>query len=432
MLNKKKFTPIMICSFLVAIIVWGISITSQASTTGEICLTPTKNQVEKAEEIEIGIHIQNTKTAAFMSVLHFDDTKVEYVSGPGNVNVIDNRIIYVWHDTNGGEQAKEGELGKFIFQAKEDGLANFIIEGEFYSPKGQLIQTNFKETQVQIGKEESILELQANEEQGTDTQSHNAYLQAFRIDLEGVTPNFDKNIDVYDVTVSKDITEIEVLAIAENPNATIEIKGNKGLKEGLNTITIHVQSPDKTQTKTYTIQVTKTANPAEANTNLEVLAIENALLEPPFSNDETHYTTQVANDVTNLKLLAVPENEKASVQIVGKDEIKEGDNKVIIVVTAENGFTKRQYEILVYKRNEQEEKQYQEEQSNMQEKLEHAYEIEQTSVTTQGQSAGGQENTDDTSKNNGTWIVGGIILIAGIVAGFAYQKRKKTMGKSKK
>ena len=41
-------------------------------------------------------------------------------------------------------------------------------------------------------------------------------------------------------------------------------------------------SADKTQSKVYKIYVSKTNNLELANTNLETLAIENTLLNPPF------------------------------------------------------------------------------------------------------------------------------------------------------
>lgn len=350
-----------------------------ASNTGSIYLSSNKNVLEKEEELEITLNLENNKTAAFTSYLYFDDSKLEYISGPENTNLVGNRLVFIWFDTTGGDNAKEGELAKFKFKAKEYGVANFVIEGEFYNKIGQLIQTDYKQIQIQIGKEESKLQKEESEEQGTDTQSQNAALQALRLDKEGLITNFEKDIYEYYLTISNEINDIEVLAITENPNATIEITGNTNLKEGLNAITIIVTSEDKTKTNTYTIQVTKTANINLANTNLEILAIENILLYPPFDTNVTNYKAEVSNEVSNLNILAVPENENATVEVVGKDIIKEGNNIININVTAPNGFTKRVYEVNVYRRNQEEEIKYQEEQKANQEKLEEIYKIEKTS-----------------------------------------------------
>lgn len=321
----------------------------------------------------------------------------------------------------GGRGAKEGELGKIVFRAKEEGIANFVIDGEFYTQKGQLIQTNFESLPIQIGKEETNLEKQAKEEQGTNSQSNNAKLQALRINVEGIVPDFKEDGYEYDITIPNDRNDIEVLAIAQNPNAQVEITGNTGLKQGLNTIKIKVVSEDKTSEKIYTIQVTKTANLELANTNLEILAIENVLLYPAFENGITQYHTQVSNDTTRLNILAVPQNEQAEVQIIGKDEIKEGNNEVIVTVTAPNKISKREYHINVYKRNGEEEEQYQKEQEDQKEKLEQAYEIEKISAVKEENTP----NQKEQEKKNYVMIgVVGILVVAGIALGSIYYKKK--------
>jgi len=134
--------------------------------------------------------------------------------------------------SGGGNTAKQEELGKLVFKAKEDGIANFVIDGEFYSEKGQLIKTDFESLQVQIGKEQTNLEKQAEEEQGNNTQLGNAKLQSLRVDIEGMVPNFDTDVYEYDLTIPSDVNNIEVLAIAQNPNSHLEITGNSRIKAG--------------------------------------------------------------------------------------------------------------------------------------------------------------------------------------------------------
>ena len=378
---------------------------SYASNTATVYLSNSKDIVEKGEEIEIMVNIESRKTAAFHLSLYFDSSKLEYVSEIENVNRMDNRLIFVWYDTQGGKGAKEGELVKFKFKAKENGLATFTIQGEFYNEKAQLIQTDFKEKQVQIGKEESILQKQVEDEKGNNLQSSNATLQALRLDREGLTPNFDKDVREYYLTLSNDVQEVEVLAITENPKATVEIRGNTDLKEGLNDITIHVISEDKVQNNNYMIHVTKTANLELANTNLEMLAIENVLLEPPFAISETNYKAVVSHDTESIHLLAVPENEQASVQVTGKENLKEGHNLVSILVTAPNGFTKKNYQIDVYRRNLQEEEMYQEQQEENRDKLEEAYQIQELSGNIDEVQEQATEGQSKKYENIAVWVV---------------------------
>lgn len=150
------------------------------------------------------------------------------------------------------------------------------------------------------------------------------------------------------------------------------------MKQGLNLIKIKVISQDKSVEKVYEIKVTKTDNIASANTNLEILAIENYLLNPPFDNSITQYNLEVSNDTTNLNVFAVPENEQGKVTISGNENLKEGNNNITVTVTAPNGITKREYKIIAYKRNINEEENYKREQEEQKENLEEAYEMEKT------------------------------------------------------
>lgn len=129
-----------------------------------------------------------------------------------------------------GSGAKKGELEKLIFKSKQEGLGNFVIDGEFYNEKGQLIKNKFENLQIQIGKEETELEKQKKQEQGTNEEQNNANLKSLRLDIEGMVPNFNTYITEYDITISNNINNIEVLAIPENPNAQIEVTGNSRTK----------------------------------------------------------------------------------------------------------------------------------------------------------------------------------------------------------
>lgn len=203
---------------------------SIATTTGTIQLKTDRNIIEKNEEIEITYNIEGVKTAAYTAEIYFDNNKFEFISGPENINIDENKIIIVWFDEQGGNNAKEGELGKLKFKAIEEGTSNFVINGEYYSEKGQLIETDYEALQIQIGREETILEKQGKEEQGTNKQTSNARLKDLRINQEGMVPNFKTDIYEYDITVLNNINDIEILAIPENPNSQIIINGNKRAK----------------------------------------------------------------------------------------------------------------------------------------------------------------------------------------------------------
>lgn len=159
----------------------------------------------------------------------------------------------------------------------------------------------------------------------------------------------------------------------------------------------------------YTIHVTKSKNIESANTNLEILAIENVMLNPAFDIHTTQYYVQISNKIEKLNIFAVPENEKAKVAISGGENLKEGNNYITVIVTAENKITKREYKINAYKRNIKEEEQYEKEQQENAEKLEEAYKIEKAS-------SNNEENPiSNIGKNKVIYIALGIIGAIGVV-----------------
>ncbi|MCI8620422.1 MAG: hypothetical protein HFJ50_00925 [Clostridia bacterium] len=374
MLKRKVFIV-----FMFAISIYSFLNVAYASNYGIVYLTSKQKEVKQGEQIEITINLKDSKIAACNLQVYFEDMKVEFISDinkkdvPENINLTKNHVNFVWFDELGGEGAKDGEIATFKFLAKENGLVTFTIAGDFYNQKGQSIQTEFKEVQVKIGE-------QIIEEQSFNLEDRNSNLQVLRVDREGLIPNFEKDIQEYYLNISKEVNFIDVLAISENPNAVIEIKGNENIQDKLSDITIKVTSADKKETKIYTIHVSKTNDLELANTNLEILAIENVLLNPPFDSSNTNYEIEVSNQTESLNIFAIPENEKATVEIIGKDNLKPGNNLVVVSVKAQDGFTLRNYRINVNRRNLIEEKKYQEQQEKQKEDLENAYNIEKTSL----------------------------------------------------
>ncbi len=413
-INKKNLLLIIFFLFLINII---SSYKTYANTTGNVYLESNKDVIEINEEIEISVNIDNFKTAAFTLYLYFDDSKFEFIKEnkeDSNINVDNNRIICVWYDNQGGNSPRSGSIKTFKFKAKENGLATFNVNGEFYTEKGQEVQTTFKEKLIQIGKEETALEKQAKEEIGQDENVSNSKLQNLRLSIEGMVPEFQNDIFDYYLTVKNNVKDIEVLATAENNDAQVEVTGNENLQNGLNLIKVQVTSPDKTSSNTYLINVTKTDDIESANTNLETLAIENYLLYPAFDTTNTNYNVEVGNNTEQINLLAIPEDENATVEINKDDTLKEGNNTIKITVTARNGFTKKEYNINVYKRNSEEEAKYQEEQIDNQEKLNQIYEVQKTSKE-QEQNKKDQkeiENNEQEGKEERNRLVAFFTLIA--------------------
>lgn len=401
-----------------------------ASTNGNVYLSSNKQEVNIGQKIEISINIEGFNTSAYDFELYFDNDKLEFLENANdkdNINLINNKINYIWFDRSGNDEVT-GNIKTFRFKAKKDGSVTFSINGNFYTNKAQEVDTSFNNLQVNIidvNNNKSILQKQAEEETGESNDISNSKLQNLRLNIEGLVPEFNKDVFDYYLTINNNINNLEILTVPENKNSKIDIIGNENLKEGLNIIKVQITSEDNTSSSSYTINVTKTNNIEDANTNLETLAIQNYLLYPNFDNTVTNYNIEVANDTNNINLLAIPEDEKAKVEIDKNDKLQEGNNTIKITVTAKNNYTKKVYNINVYKRNENEEKEYKLEQEENKELLNN---IQRTSTNKNNDN--NQKQTEEQNKDI-YLIVTLIILLIILIFTVIFFKIRRSKKKQK-
>lgn len=339
---------------LIMISITSIAVESDGQSQDNIYLDISKSEVKSDEEFSFTINLANIGISAFDLNIYFNENLFQYVSGPENTNVVNGKIITSWYDETGGNNAKQNcELVKYTLKAKEIGNELISIQGEFYDSEGNLVQRFTDGIEVITEEEGEIEKIEISET--SQTSDDNSKLEIMRLNQEGITPGFSPDVTEY-YFLTKDLNSLEITAIPQNANSEVIITGNTNFKEGLNTININVNAPDKTSVTNYKIYVTKTNNLEQANANLETLAIENVTLEPEFVNDIYEYNTIVTNTTENLNILAVPEKQTANVQISGGSNLVYGNNEILINVIAENGYTKKEYKVNVYRRNEEEQK----------------------------------------------------------------------------
>ena len=387
----KNKIIILIFSLILMILILNISI---SNAIGTISLSSNYDKVLKNENFKININIEDTSIAAMTLYIYFNTDLLEYVSGPDNSNYSNSRIIYTWFSDKGIEEKAENFKDiQFEFKAKENGIASFAVFGDIYDESGNKVNVNFDGTQIEVYEKQAINE-------GNTVSDSSAYLSQMRLNKEGIMPEFDKNITQYYFLTQDKINNLEVTAIPENPEAKVNIKGNTGLKKGLNKIEIEVTSKDKKNTMKYIINATISDNLENDNTNLENLAIENYYLTPAFDENVTNYTVSVDSKTNNLNILAVPENTGAKIDIKGNDNFKTGNNTVEIEVTSKNRKTTKTYKIIVYKRNEGEDIEVEQEEKDQAEKLSVILEKEENSENNTNRNNDVEKDYNNKEKNN--------------------------------
>ena len=70
---------------------------------------------------------------------------------------------------------------------------------------------------------------------------------------------------------------------------------------------------------------------------LKSLKVDGYDLTPEFNKDTLEYSLELENDIREIKVSATANDSKADVEGTGKHELSEGENKITISVTAENG-----------------------------------------------------------------------------------------------
>lgn len=394
----KKIKIFFILIIFILLLLWSKNV----SAVGTISLSTSKSTVEVGEEFSISVNLSGASVATLTTRVTVDTSKVDYVSGPSNSSFVNGRAIYTWTDPTGGENPKtSGTIATFKFKAKQAGNASFSVNGDFYSSEEEKVNPSFLGAVVTI-KEKEVTPPSNEENNGngnnsggntgagsgdgegngntnnsggslggttnkpttgnnnsggenTATVSQNANLQELHLNVEGLTPSFNKNTTNYNIVIDNTIKNISITAIPEDKNAKVSITGNTNLQVGINKILIKVTAQDNNTIKTYTINVTKTDNPDLANANLENLAIENVTLNPEFNEEVLQYTAEIESDINVLNILAVPKIEGATVSIQGNENIVFGENVITISVIAKDGVTKKDYIINLYKKTLQEE-----------------------------------------------------------------------------
>ena len=167
-------------------------------------------------------------------------------------------------------------------------------------------------------------------------KSTDATLDSLTVSEGTLTPTFNKNTLNYTINVNNDVTSIDVNATTTDSNATVTGTGTKQLNTGNNLINIVVKSESGTE-NTYTINVIRAKS---SNNNLTDIKVDGNSIENFSSNTLKYNLPKVSYNRTSINVEAILSDPKASVTGVGNISLNTGDNKIEIVVTAEDGSTK--------------------------------------------------------------------------------------------
>lgn len=148
---------------------------------------------------------------------------------------------------------------------------------------------------------------------------------------------FNPNTNTYTINVDKDVKSLKISGEATDQfGATIGGLGEYKLESDTKTITVYVLSADRQTTTTYTLNVVRSDIPSNES-RLKSLKIGGHSLT--FNPDVKLYTLAVGESVEDLNIDALAMDVNASVEITGGQGLDEGQNVILVTVTAEDGNT---------------------------------------------------------------------------------------------
>lgn len=222
-----------------------------------------------------------------------------------------------------------------------DGWSRISYDGQTAYVSSSYVTTTKPKTTEDDKKTE---EDDKKNEDDNENKSNAKELSSLTVEQYKLEPDFSPDITEYSLTVGRDVEDLVIEAVAADENATVEITGNNGLLLGENTVNIKVTAEDGT-VRTYKINVTKVE---EVGLKLSELTIENYVLTPEFSSDVYEYTLNIGDiSVTSLNIVANAIDENATVEIVGNNDLKPGENIITILVSSDEEEVTTVYQIVV-------------------------------------------------------------------------------------
>ena len=139
------------------------------------------------------------------------------------------------------------------------------------------------------------------------------------------------------VTLPAGSTSVDVVASATDAAASVSVVGRSGLVTGSNTVTVTVTAANGS-VRTYTVTVVVLA--LSSNTDLSVFTVNGSVV---VDGDRV----VLAKGSVSASVVATAADSAATVSMVGRSNLVEGNNTLTVTVTAANGTT-RTYTVTLY------------------------------------------------------------------------------------
>jgi len=186
-----------------------------------------------------------------------------------------------------------------------------------------------------------------------------ARLSSLTTNTSKLEPEFNPDIDMYEIKVDYGITSLKLSAIPKVIGATVKMSDGLGnaitdgnvsfdIQEGVD-IQIIVTALDKSTQKAYYVSVI--VNPGENSANLANINISKGKILNTIHPDTLTYSVLVPNGTTSIEVTGTPCWPGATVSGGGNVVINDGFASTTLTVTSEDGKKIKNYKVNIYESN---------------------------------------------------------------------------------
>ncbi len=193
---------------------------------------------------------------------------------------------YIAYDSKVLEYIEGNDLisgGDGVLRVSDNGLTD-IAESKKYKMKFKGVKVGSSE--IKLSETPIIYDYESGQEMSVSTNrisvsvkatkrvSSDTSLSSLKVSPGSITPEFAPETYEYTTSIDSDVSALVISAVAKDSKATVKVKGNEELVEGINDviITVTAQSGD---TKDYMISVDKKGNASEDTPSGEEEQVDN-------------------------------------------------------------------------------------------------------------------------------------------------------------
>ena len=286
-----------------------------------IVLFPIKAYAAKIKTVEIG-EVNDIKTGDIVNIPVYIDFFGVNATDPDSFG-IGGIIFDIDYDNDVFYFVKAKASGFNTSYDKEDNIIESIIDG------GDILENTCTDNVLYCGKYEVILTFYVNDTDKTSSiiKVNDVVAMGYQL-VDGVAESYDEE-------------DIQMIEASPDKGRTFNILKGEVIKEVPKVETTNnTASNEKTLANIVTkkkeeINNDDTKDGLSSNNYLKELNVKGYILD--FYKRTFDYELEIEEGVNKLKIEAISDSDKATVTIVGADDLKENNNKVLVKVKAEDG-----------------------------------------------------------------------------------------------